>query len=95
MINVIFGLSLFLIVLIVFILTFNIATDCDPTTISCNIIAIIMSVAIAIMSDNIISKPTYKSIINKKAKYNEILYINNNDTIKIYEIVRINENDKK
>lgn len=95
MIKVIFGLSLFLIALIVFILVFNIANDCEPATISSCIIAIIMLIAIAVMSDDIISEPTYKSVINKKAKYNEVLYIDNNDTIKIYEVVRNNEDNKK
>ena len=95
MIEVIFGLSLFLIVLIVFILVFNIANDCDTTiTVSCTI-AFIILVAIAVLSNNIIDKPTYKDVINKKAKYNEVLYIDNNDTIKVYEIVIINEDNKK
>ena len=47
------------------------------------------------MSNNIIREPTYKSVISKKAKYNEVLYIDNNDTIKLYKIVRINEDTKK
>lgn len=99
MIEVIFGLSLFLIVLIVFILVFNIINDCDDdcytTTIASCIIAFIVLVAIALLSNNIMDKPTYKDIINKKAKYNEVLYIDDNDTIKIYEIVIINEDNKK
>lgn len=95
MVNVIFGLSLFLIALILFILIFNIANDCDSTTISSCIIAIIMLIVIAVLSVHVIDEPTYKSVINEKAKYNEVLYINNNDTIKLYEIVRIDENIKK
>ena len=95
MVNVIFGLSLFLIALIVFILVFNIANDYNSTTISSCFIAIIISITIAVLSDYIIDEPTYKNVINKKAKYNEVLYINNNDTIKFYEIVRIDEDTKK
>ena len=95
MINVIFGLLIFLIILTSFILSYNIVNECDSTTIVSCIISIIILISLVVMCDNIISKPTYKSVISKKAKYNEVLYIDNNDTIKIYEIVRINEDNKK
>lgn len=99
MIEVIFGVSLFLIALIAFTLIINLTSDCYATTIaittsSC-IVTIIVLIAILVMSNNIMREPTYKSVISKKAKYNEVLYIDNNDTIKLYKVVKINEDTIK
>lgn len=95
MINVIFVLSIVLAVLIAIVFIYNIATNIDGIIFIDTFISIFVCIAIIIFSDKINHEPDNKSIIDGTAKYNEILYINGTDTIKLYDIVRIDKDNKK
>lgn len=95
MINVIFGLSIFLAVLVAITFIYNVLTDIDGGILVSTILSIIVCIAIIAISDKIKHEPTSKNVIDGTAKYNEILYINGSDTIKLYDIVRIDKDDKK
>lgn len=95
MINTIFILSIILAILIAIIFLYNIFSDIDGVILINTFISIIVCIAIIAISDKINHEPTNKSIIDGTAKYNEVLYINGTDTIKVYDIVIIDKDDKK
>lgn len=95
MINIIFALSIVLAVLTAIVFIYNICTDIDGTIFIGTFISIGICIAIIAISDKMKDEPTNKSIIDGTAKYNEVLYINGTDTIKLYDIVRIDKDDKK
>lgn len=94
MINVIFGLSIVLIVFSIIMLITSIY-ETSEVSIIISVVMLITNISIAFMSDTIRSEPNNFNIINGTAKYNEILYINETDTIKLYDIIRIDKDDKK
>lgn len=94
MIKVILGLSVFLIVILIAIFAHSVEVESEYEIIL-SIFAFIISVSIAIMSCIINNKLDNFDIIEGNAKYNEVLYIKNNDTIKIYDIVEIDKINKK
>ena len=94
MIKVILGLSLFLIVILIFVFIHSVEIE-NEYEIILLIFAFIISISIIIMSCIINNKLDNFDIIEGNAKYNEVLYIKNNDTIKLYEVVKINEDNKK
>ena len=95
MIDIIFALSIILAVLTAIVFIYNLCTDIDGVIFITTFISIIVCIAIIVISDKIKDEPNNKSIIDGTAKYNEVLYINGTDTIKLYDIVRINKDDKK